>query len=194
MYDFYRDEECNDASFSIAVKGSYSSTGNSIVIPTAREYTFNTTHLKVTVKNYNMLLYMNSYAGIKCGDSGKWKLGQTQDVTSTQGCLLLGISLPHVEFELMKTEYDNRQSLLYVGQRPSDFVPLSVLENRPTSFQAPLVRCGASNEIFDEISPVFEQYSAHSLSDSLDISVTGTSHRISATFVVISLSFLAFLL
>ncbi|WAR12345.1 APCD1-like protein [Mya arenaria] len=177
VYEFYRDPDCSEASYSIAIKGTYVLSGKSDVIPSASEFIFETSRLKITPQNYQMLMYMNSYAGNKCGDSGNWKTGVTQDVTSTEGCVLLGISLPHVEYELMKTEYDNRHSYLYVGQRPSDYVPLSDVKNRPTSFQHPLVRCGSNNEIMHEVSPVFDQYSAYSGSDSMAVPLTSSSEQ-----------------
>ncbi|KAH3710934.1 hypothetical protein DPMN_070431 [Dreissena polymorpha] len=82
-----------------------------------------------------MLVFMNSYFGSKCGDAGSWKLGVTQDVTSTDGCVLLGITLSHVEHQLVKTEFANSKSYLYTGQRPSDFVSMAISKNRPTSFK-----------------------------------------------------------
>lgn len=182
--------------YSVAVKGTYEKTGSSPFIPSASEYTFKLTRMKVTLQDFQMVNFMNSYGGNRCGKAGGWKLGVTQDVTGTDGCVTLGVELPHVEFELMKTEYSARKSYLYVGQRPSNFVSLSFAENRPTSFQNALVRCGTNNEIVDEITPVFEAYVAQSSSDSFVQEYTGTStsNSIVASTSMILISLIVFII
>lgn len=189
LYEFYKDARCSQPHYSIAVKGSYVKTGSSAVIPSASEYTFKTSRMKVTLQDFQMVNLMNSYAGNGCGKAGSWRIGITQDVTGTDGCVTLGVSLPHVEYETMKTEYEYRNSYLYIGQRPSNFVSLSLVENRPTSFQNALVRCGTNNEIVDEITPVFEQYSALSSSDQMVQVFTGKSKSsfAAASFVLLFL-------
>ena len=89
-----------------------------------------------------MVQYLNSYSGKGCGKANAWKLGVTQDVTSTRGCVTLGIQLPNTEYDIMKSETQNGVSYLYIGQRPSDFSSMSVRRNMPTSFQTPLIKCG----------------------------------------------------
>lgn len=175
IYTFYRDPLCSQARYSIAVKGTFEKTGKSVKIPSAYEYSFKTSRLKVTLEDFQMVNYMNHYAGSGCGKAGGWKIGVTQDVTGTDGCVSLGLRLPHVEYEIIKTEYDSRKSYLYNGQRPNNFVALSVSKNRPTSFQNALVKCGANNDVVDEITPLFEQYSAYSSSDNLVRINTGSS-------------------
>ena len=152
VYEFYRDALCTERHFKIDVKGTYIREGQSKVIPSAANYFFTTLRLKITPLDFQMTDYLNSYDGKKCGKSKTWKIGQTQDVTDTKGCYTLGISLPNMEYELLKTEYDNRHSYLFVGLRPSDFASMEIEENRPTSFQRPLIKCGATNEAVPEYS------------------------------------------
>ncbi|KAH3710939.1 protein APCDD1-like [Dreissena polymorpha] len=193
MYEFFRDPLCKESSYSIAIKGTYARTGASAAIPSASEFVFKTTKLKITPNDYQMLMFMNSYSGSKCGDAGSWKLGVTQDVTSTDGCVLLGITLPHVEHEIVKTEYDNSKSYLYTGQRPSDFVSMAISKNRPTSFQMPMIKCGGDNLIVEEVLPLFEQYSGNINSDSAVVEITGNSsaYRHHATSVLLFVALLS---
>lgn len=195
LYEFYRDPLCVQPHYNIAVKGTYEKTGSSAIISSASEYTFKTTRMKVTLQDFQMVNFMNSYGGDKCGKAGGWKLGVTQDVTGTDGCITLGVELPHIEYELMKTEYDAMESFLYVGQRPSNYVSLSYAKNRPTSFQNALIRCGTNNEIVDEITPVFEAYAAQSSSDSFvqEFTGTSTSSSIAASASLIFVSFTVFM-
>ncbi|KAL4234211.1 hypothetical protein ACF0H5_005864 [Mactra antiquata] len=141
-YEFHRDPLCLDPSFTIWVKGNYFIEEKSDIINSAFNYVFKTTRLKIMPQDFQTVSYLNSYSGDGCGEPGAWKIGETRDVTGTGGCYTLGITLPNVEYELIRTEVTDQQILLHVGQRPSDHVSLSTPKYRPTSFQRPLVRCG----------------------------------------------------
>ena len=143
VYEFYKDPLCREPTFSLDLKGNLFWEHRSEVIPSASEYVFRTTKLKITARDFQMVQYLNSYQGNECGKSKKWKIGVTQDVTASNGCVTLGIQLPNIEYEIMKTESIKDKPYLLVGQRPSDFVSMSVRKNRPTSFQSPLVKCDA---------------------------------------------------
>ncbi|CAH1398189.1 unnamed protein product [Nezara viridula] len=68
-------------------------------------------------------------------------LGVRKDVTPSQGCPALGITVPTTEHELVRLELDQSgHALLYLGQseqRSND------RKLRPTSFQPPLLQCNA---------------------------------------------------
>ncbi|XP_053402376.1 protein APCDD1-like [Mercenaria mercenaria] len=189
VYEFYKDPLCSEATFKIEVKGTYVKGRRSDKIHSANNYLFKTSRLKVTALDFHTVSYLNSYYGDGCGNPGTWKLGVTQDVTDTKGCVTFGISLPNIEYELMKTEYEGRKSFLFVGQRPSDFVSMASPKNRPTSFQGALVKCGAKNDVSNELKPVYKQYSGHSADDGEIQASTGTVLKPSALIIAFIYTF-----
>ena len=140
-YDFFKDPLCSVSSFSLSVKGSYDDDGESKVIFGAKNYRFRISRLKVTLQDKMMVNNFNFYSHLGCGIPKSWRLNIEQDVTSSGGCVILGISLPNIEFEIMKMEKVRRKLHLFIGQRPTDGKSLSTHARRPTSFQEPLVRC-----------------------------------------------------
>ena len=80
--------------------------------------------------------------GSGAASQGNGAVGKEQDLSITKGCRPLGLRVPHVEYELMKIEKDHHKYKLFVGQRPSDGKSPVTPDDRPTSFQPALIKCG----------------------------------------------------
>ncbi|XP_066520387.1 protein APCDD1-like isoform X2 [Hoplias malabaricus] len=143
-YHHYSDPNCRHRTFSIVASGRYSHMEPSAKVRGATELVFTVTHTKVTVVDLSLVQLLNSSEEGSCGQAGRWEPGTEQDVTWTAGCKVLGILLPHTEYELFKMERDHKgRHLLFIGERPPDGGNPDRPVKRPTSFQTPMVHCSA---------------------------------------------------
>lgn len=140
-YVFFHDPLCRDKTFTLYAQGNYAPGSASGVISGAHDYDFKVNRVKITPNDRKTTDLFNGYSGDGCGKPKSWKVNVEQDVTHTNGCETLGIRLPYIEYDLMKMEYKHWKYHLFIGQRPTDGKPIKSPERRPTSFQAPLVKC-----------------------------------------------------
>ncbi|XP_061074801.1 protein APCDD1-like [Conger conger] len=142
LYQHYSDPACRQPTFAVRAWGHYALGGPSARVPGAWELVFRVTRAGVRALDPPTARLLNASRPGRCGGAGLWAVGAEQDVTPTGGCGALGIRLPHKEYELFRAELDHRQRpLLFTGERPTDGSSPDRPHKRPTSFQAPLIRC-----------------------------------------------------
>lgn len=144
-YRHYSDPACSQLTFILRASGHYAQGNPSTQVSGASDFVFKVTTVKVTATEASTAKLLNATRPGKCGRTGGWEVGAQQDLTPTGGCNLLGIKLPHKEYELFKVELDHRkQPLLFIGERPTDGSSPDRPHRRPTSFQPPMVLCSTA--------------------------------------------------
>ncbi|KAM8946968.1 protein APCDD1-like [Pelodytes ibericus] len=142
FYYHYADPLCKQPTFTLYAAGHYSSGTQSDHVRGGTQLVFRVSQARVRPLNYAIFQLLNTSQPTSCGGVGNWVIGEEQDITETGGCEVLGIRLPHTEYELFKTEQDSSgRHLLYTGERPTDGSSPDKPNKRPTSYQPPLIQC-----------------------------------------------------
>ncbi|XP_078412368.1 protein APCDD1-like [Cetorhinus maximus] len=141
-YTHYSDPACRNPTFLVRAWGDYSKGTPSTGAGGGTDFAFTARRAWVTPLDMTTNLLLNVSASGSCGMVDSWVLGQEQDITHTNGCLALGIQLPHTEYELVRIEADSaNHRLLFLGERPTDGTSPNTPGKRATSYQTPLLQC-----------------------------------------------------
>ncbi|XP_042222942.1 protein APCDD1-like [Homarus americanus] len=133
---YYHDPECSRPSFTLHATGTYAH-----ATPAPYAHDFTVSRLVLTPEDADLASALNSYKGKECGRPGKWTPKKSQDVTSTGGCKAVGVRVPVVEKEIIRTGVDETGGMwLMLGQTAT--TPRQLGDTpRPTSWGPTLISC-----------------------------------------------------
>ena len=148
FFHYFADDRCSQSLFTVQSRGSYMIGRKSEDIDDAFQFDVKLNRMWLTAQDARIVnLLSEDMGGGVCAQSGSWRAGARQDVTSTGGCAMLGLKVPVMAFELIRLEREHHKTLLYMGQghtiRTQEMLDPSDLPSRSNSFQAPLVWCGS---------------------------------------------------
>ncbi|XP_063879686.1 protein APCDD1-like [Scylla paramamosain] len=143
----YHDPECTRPSFTLQASGTHRP---ATILPspasprhtfiTTYAHDFNVTRLLLTPEDEYLSRALNMYNNVDCGVQGSWVRGEAQDVTPTGGCAAVGVQVPAVKKEIVRTGVDETGRMwLALGQTPTA-KQLSGAR-RPTSWGPELTSC-----------------------------------------------------
>ena len=143
----YHDPECTRPSFTLQASGIHrpatilpSPTSPRRTFVTTYAHDFNVTRLLLTPEDDFLSRALNQYNKADCGVKGSWVRGEAQDVTPTGGCAAVGVRVPAVRKEIVRTGVDETGRMwLTLGQTPTT-TQLSEAR-RPTSWGPELTSC-----------------------------------------------------
>ncbi|XP_055353532.1 protein APCDD1-like [Paramacrobiotus metropolitanus] len=139
-YQHFTEPDCQQRSFTILGYGTFNLQEPYPLLPIAQKIDFLVINATVTPHLDFVLQQLSASNQTECG-IGPWLLNRPKDITPTQGCKLLGLTIPNADFNIVRVERDVRNNtLLFLGQDYQD-PPVEVSVSRPTSFQPPLIQC-----------------------------------------------------
>lgn len=133
---YYHDPECSRPSFTLQTVGTYT---HAKPAPYAHDFTVN--RLVLTPEDPDLADALNSNKGKDCGQPGTWAARRSQDVTSTGGCQAVGVRVPSLEKEILRTGLDEEGGMWLTLGQPATTSRQLVGSSRPTSWGPPLVSC-----------------------------------------------------
>ena len=142
VYYFFLDSSCKVLSYKILARGTYTDPTRSTKLAGAYNVAFNLTDTEITPYEKLIVQLLHAEPRGTCGVTSKWNPGIMQSVKNTKGCRMFRISIPSVEYDVLKpVQNDNGELDLYTGQSSTDQIVPDSPDKRPSSFQLPLRRC-----------------------------------------------------
>ncbi|OQV21371.1 putative Protein APCDD1 [Hypsibius exemplaris] len=152
-YQHYTEPDCQQRSFTILGSGTFTLEEPYALIPSAQKIDFLVVNASVTAHLDFVLQQLTAPNNSDCG-LGTWFLNSPKDITPTNGCRLLGLTIPNADFNIVRLERDTfSNGLLFLGQdyqesavphphnSPEHFENSATISLRPTSFQPALLQC-----------------------------------------------------
>lgn len=137
-HKFYVDPFCTFPKFTATAAGHFKSSQHNALVKGSTNFDFQIERASLTVFDRDMLDELKYSRS--CG-SGLWQLGIPRELSSTNGCLQLGILIPSIQYEIIRIDMDFRGStLLLMGQADTENQPRTKYQ-RPTAYQDPLIHC-----------------------------------------------------
>lgn len=137
-HKFYVDPFCVMPKFTCTAAGHFKLSKHHSVVKGSTNFDFQIERASLTLFDQDMLDELKESRS--CG-SGIWQLGIPRELSSTNGCLQLGILIPSIQYEIIRIDVDFKGStLLLMGQPDTDNQPRTNFQ-RPTSYQDPLLQC-----------------------------------------------------
>ena len=140
-YQHFTEPDCHQRSFTIIGSGSFSLQEPYHLISSAQKIDFLVVNATVTPHLDFVLQQLASSNVTDCG-IGPWILNVPKDISPTNGCRLLALTIPNADFNILRIEHDtNDNTLLFLGQDYQGSSPAEISSQRPTSFQPALIQC-----------------------------------------------------
>lgn len=163
-HKFFSDPSCKIPKFIVTAAGRFILGEENKELKGTTNINFHIERASLTVLDRRMI-YDMKLPGL-CG-TGDWIVNIPKELSTTNGCAPLGITLPSVLTDIVKLEVDYKGSfLLFLGQVHTDMMHSESIE-RPSAFQLPLVKCGAvtnySQSLRDILNSKLYRSSAQSL-------------------------------
>lgn len=187
-YQYYSDSKCSTPSFKIVARGRYRPGNPSARVQGGTEYNFYVQQADIAPQSIAMVNNLNGHRFNSCGTIGSWELNKSQDVTSTKGCLGLGLRVPATEFDLVRMEIDHHgNTVLHLGHVDTNYKRQRLhppheghaQTKRPTSYQTPLIQCRTypsyADHLQNTIYPEPYQYNAKMSSANVNCLSFGSS-------------------
>lgn len=163
-HKFFADPNCKIPKFIVTAAGRFTLGDENKELRGTTNINFHIERASLTVLDRRMI-YDMKLPGL-CG-TGEWTVHVPKELSTTNGCAPLGITLPSVLTDIVKLEVDYRGSfLLFLGQVHTDSLQTESTE-RPSAFQLPLVKCGVLANYSQSLRDILNSKFNHSSSNKL---------------------------
>ena len=140
VYNYFSEPTCTQRTVDAVASGRYElGRADDSLVAGATPVQLRVERASVTV--WDSSISRDLQADPPCGAPDLWQVGVQNDLSLSPGCALLGIGVPNLDYDIVRVDMDDWGSaLLYFGQPDTDNKRRGP-DERPTSYQLPLLRC-----------------------------------------------------